>query len=642
MYHMGVVLALIEGGALPSIVSGTSGGAIVAGVLAIHTDEEMRNDIIKPDIAVRYLPDRWFPPLPQQLYNYLKLGCLVDNEAFESCTKRYYGDMTFEEAFRRTGRVVNINISSSSRESGPRGALLLNALTTPHVLVRSAVHASCCLPTVMKPTTLLAKDPDGNVVPFHGGGGSADGVHGHQYMDGSFTADIPRDRLTELFHVTQTVVSQVNPHVVLTMSKHRGSGFSLFHRLESALSADVLHRLQILAKLRLLPAMYGHDIKSIALKQKYTGDVTILPKIGGPQAVLRMVQNPEPHVMAAYIHEGRAAALSKLSHVRHLLRVEQSLENATRLCSALVASLGSPTSPVRTPAWGIPRNHSRSQLLRMRDEACRAIDREAGCAGAFKSARPQTRRQQAMSQAALDRLIAAAEAGELTHPNARTAAIEAYPALLSRLSTQSQQLQQAEERATALQLRVDQLAEVLSQVGAAAKEAVGNISGAVMDGMASPPFVSLPLAASSASTSSPNGDRKPEHGGRNGAVERVVSSPGVARFPPIALSCNSAKDRVGIPGLEGVNLPRSPRSPPPKLSLPAFSAPRGLLSDLGLKPVWACDGAIPSPIAEAERASLEDLSMLLSPRSSDTRSIDTPRSENEATRDSTANSEWVR
>jgi len=34
------------------------------------------------------------------------------------------------------------------------------------------------------------------------------------YMDGSFTADIPRDRLTELFHVTQTVVSQV----ILTMN----------------------------------------------------------------------------------------------------------------------------------------------------------------------------------------------------------------------------------------------------------------------------------------------------------------------------------------------------------------------------------------------------------------------------------------
>ena len=29
----------------------------------------------------------------------------------------------------------------------------------------------------------------------------------------------------------------------------------------------------MLAKLRLLPAMYGQDLKAIALKQKYTGDV---------------------------------------------------------------------------------------------------------------------------------------------------------------------------------------------------------------------------------------------------------------------------------------------------------------------------------------------------------------------------------
>lgn len=56
-----------------------------------------------PPTQVRYLPDRWFPPLPQQLYNYLTIGCLVDNDAFERCTKRYYGDTTFEEAFRRTG-----------------------------------------------------------------------------------------------------------------------------------------------------------------------------------------------------------------------------------------------------------------------------------------------------------------------------------------------------------------------------------------------------------------------------------------------------------------------------------------------------------------------------------------------------------
>jgi predicted acylesterase/phospholipase RssA len=86
MYHMGVVLALIEGGALPSIVSGTSGGAIVAGVLAVHTDDEMRNDIIKPDIAVRHAPalflalppvSRWWThhrPLPPSIAVAFRLG----------------------------------------------------------------------------------------------------------------------------------------------------------------------------------------------------------------------------------------------------------------------------------------------------------------------------------------------------------------------------------------------------------------------------------------------------------------------------------------------------------------------------------------------------------------------------------------
>ncbi|EOD36784.1 hypothetical protein EMIHUDRAFT_462347 [Emiliania huxleyi CCMP1516] len=119
MYHLGV--ALIEAGTMPRIVSGTSGGAIVAGVLA-----EMLSDIIQRDIAVRYLPDRWFPPLPQLLYNSVVLGSLVDstvlgslvdNDVFARCTRRYYGDTTFEEAYRKTGRVVNINISSSSQAS---------------------------------------------------------------------------------------------------------------------------------------------------------------------------------------------------------------------------------------------------------------------------------------------------------------------------------------------------------------------------------------------------------------------------------------------------------------------------------------------------------------------------------------------
>jgi len=383
MYHLGVVQALIEAGTMPRIVSGTSGGAIVAGVLAVNTDQEMLSDIIQRDIAVRYLPDRWFPPLPQLLYNSVVLGSLVDNDVFARCTRRYYGDTTFEEAYRKTGRVVNINISSSSQGgSGARTALLLNALTAPHVLVRSAVHCSCSLPTVMKATTLLAKDPDtGEIKPYAGEGNTGSAP---QWIDGSFTQDIPRDRLSELFHVTQTIVSQVNPHVVLTMKRHKGRATnSAFRRIESALSADVIYRLQMLAKLRLLPAMYGQDLKAIALKQKYTGDVTILPRLGGPQAVLRMVQNPAPEMMDYYIHEGRSAALQKLSHVQHLTRIEQLVNEAMRHCASLAASVGSPSTPAAVArAWKVPtslsRSYSRSDLVTLHHEHRKSVGKEPG------------------------------------------------------------------------------------------------------------------------------------------------------------------------------------------------------------------------------------------------------------------------
>lgn len=96
MYHMGVVKALIECDALPTIISGTSGGSIVAGMLAFKTNQEMISEVITEDIAIRYLPARWFPPLLDQLFNFLREGCLVTSEGFEACTRAYYGTVTFQ------------------------------------------------------------------------------------------------------------------------------------------------------------------------------------------------------------------------------------------------------------------------------------------------------------------------------------------------------------------------------------------------------------------------------------------------------------------------------------------------------------------------------------------------------------------
>lgn len=80
---------------------------------------------------------------------------------------------------------------------------------------------------------------------------------GVQIMDGSIQADVPTQRLAELFHVNNCIVSQVNPHVVPFV--HEGatsqeSGIrSLLDKAEFFLNLDMQQRCKTLAKLRLLP-----------------------------------------------------------------------------------------------------------------------------------------------------------------------------------------------------------------------------------------------------------------------------------------------------------------------------------------------------------------------------------------------------
>ena len=47
------------------------------------------------------------------------------------------GDTTFLEAYRRTGRILNIPITSRHKHSGP---VVLNYVSAPNVLVRCALY----------------------------------------------------------------------------------------------------------------------------------------------------------------------------------------------------------------------------------------------------------------------------------------------------------------------------------------------------------------------------------------------------------------------------------------------------------------------------------------------------------------------
>lgn len=254
MYHMGVVRELLAAGLLPSVVSGTSGGAIVAALLACRTDDELPDflcdecaptlspiapspmllgRVVLPDcqqgppracaalvqpvslteprdtsLCVLTCPhilhsvstrdgQVWFDDYWTMLRRFVEDGVVVSKDKFLAALYPICGDLTFAEAFARTGRLVNLSTSTTSLGA----TLLLNHIITPNVLVRSAVQASCALPGVMRPSALLAKSREGEIVPFE--------TAGLLFRDGSFQSDIPMRELSAQFHCTHFIVSQV-------------------------------------------------------------------------------------------------------------------------------------------------------------------------------------------------------------------------------------------------------------------------------------------------------------------------------------------------------------------------------------------------------------------------------------------------
>ncbi len=108
-----------------------------------------------------------------------------DSEHLRECCRANIGSFTFQEAFDRTGRILNIIVSPQNRSDPPR---LLNYLTAPHVLVWSAAVASSSLPGVFEPNKLLCKDADGTE--------RYESANTASFIDGSMEADLPMQQLS--------------------------------------------------------------------------------------------------------------------------------------------------------------------------------------------------------------------------------------------------------------------------------------------------------------------------------------------------------------------------------------------------------------------------------------------------------------
>jgi TAG lipase / lysophosphatidylethanolamine acyltransferase len=179
--HLGVVKALHLRGLLPRIIAGTATGALIAALVGVHTEDELLEFLTGDGIDLSAFANltkkegathgynwedkTWFATTIRRAKRFIREGYLLDMGVLEQCARANVGDLTFEEAYAKTKRVLNITVSST----GGGVPNLLNYLTAPNVVCSSKPNTlpnnslidchSSSGPLHSLPTRLLASTP---------------------------------------------------------------------------------------------------------------------------------------------------------------------------------------------------------------------------------------------------------------------------------------------------------------------------------------------------------------------------------------------------------------------------------------------------------------------------------------------------
>jgi len=276
-YHWGLAKTLVDNDMLSTIkvISGTSAGSLIAAHLCTRTDEELQHGFDATIISENMKFDNGVTPI-EQVKSLFTNGFMIDSNEWAPILQYHCcGDMTFLEAFQKTGRVLVITATPPNKNEPP---IFLSYLTAPHVIIRSACVASASIPFLLPPSQLLFKNPVNGAI-------TEDTVIYSKLRDGSFSADIPNIELAYYFNTSFHIVSQVNPHINLFYFNRTGTsgrsathwgwsefrGTFLLSFFESLLKFDMIKNLQIMKEMKLYPefASVG-DVSSLFL-QNFSG-----------------------------------------------------------------------------------------------------------------------------------------------------------------------------------------------------------------------------------------------------------------------------------------------------------------------------------------------------------------------------------
>lgn len=221
--HIGVVKALSEHDILPRVIVGTATGALMAALIGIHTRDELPQFLDGDGIDLSAFTasrsrarEKRLAAQQSTLWNWLTTfhrragrlfsqGFVLDPGVLAECVEANVGDMTFQEAYDRTGRVLNI-IVASPNDDVPN---LLNHLTASNWLIRSAAMASH-LTTLARPKEiqLLKKSPQGDIIAVPVRSLRSSGLPHSTGEDKT-----PLSRVRQQFNVDHFIVSQARPYV---------------------------------------------------------------------------------------------------------------------------------------------------------------------------------------------------------------------------------------------------------------------------------------------------------------------------------------------------------------------------------------------------------------------------------------------
>ncbi|TFB05152.1 hypothetical protein CCMA1212_002693 [Trichoderma ghanense] len=354
--HLGVVKALFLRGLLPRIITGTATGALIAALVAIHTEDELpavlRGDGIDLSAfaskgvtdngqipAEQSLRSRW-ETLIRRVRRFSREGYFLDVTVLEDCVRANVGDLTFEEAYNRSKRVLNITVATDGQGAGV--PTLLNYITAPNVLIwTAAVASNASSPSLYgrSKATILCKDAHGNIVPW----APANTTDFRHWTHASYTdRDSPLRRIAELFNVNHFIVSQARPYLIpflqsdmhgpsLVETRSKSTQLSAF--LVRMVGLEIRHRLRQLDSLRLVPASIRRFLVD---EQVPAASMTLVPEVTAGDFI-RLLETPTRDTLNYWILRGERSVWPAVAALRIRCAVENELDRSYQVVRKLKA-----------------------------------------------------------------------------------------------------------------------------------------------------------------------------------------------------------------------------------------------------------------------------------------------------------------